>query len=70
MCDEHAQAYANTYNNQPLPNFAAKRGRETRYLPVVMLMVTKNLTEKGKEEEYSHANGEVIFQKKRNRKLI
>lgn len=45
VCDEHAEAYANIDNNQALPN-SLPNSIQTCYLLLVMLMVTKNVTEK------------------------
>lgn len=52
VCDEHAEAYANTDNNQPLPN-SLPNGTETRYLLLVTLMVTKNMIEEQRENLFS-----------------
>lgn len=47
--DEHAEAYANTDNNQLLPN-SLPNSIEMCYLLLVMLMVIKNVTEKDEFE--------------------
>lgn len=44
VCDEHAEAYANTYNNQLLPN-SLPSGAETCNLLLVTLPMTKNVIE-------------------------